>query len=167
MKLANLCALLFGIFSPSVTAQDDAQIEDSKLITITIFDCNPQVDFHAYNLVCSPGNGTSCEYWQSSVPLDPPSGGKGIGSTIIPNAIPDGCEPGEEGLGPAGILHVPIGSEIWFGIVSFPEVEKDHDENPDTLDVDSKAIVCPKLYTISRCYNEYKLRQSPDSDAPS
>lgn len=99
------------------------------MITVTIFDCNPKINFKRYRLLCYSENvGNICEAQQAAIPAPSPAAGSvGIGITIPLGSVqrPEGCEPGSEGLGPVGILHIEVGTEMTVGIVWFLTEEDD------------------------------------------
>lgn len=165
MQLISLFSLLLlGLISEiaattldlNTRADSNDDNDNAKdMITVTLLDCNPDTRFYSYRFVCSNSttvdedgnekpNRNTCESQQQlpSDVLSPPSGSKGIPNWLAPleDTMPKGCEPGPEGLGPIGQMRVEVGSEIWFGVVVFPE-SKDDDDNPKTLDVESRAMV--------------------------
>lgn len=106
--------------------------EEKEMIIITIIDCNPNINFKDYRLLCnSPDPVNFCEAHQPAIPQtssppDPPrSGSVGLENPLQLGSavIPEGCDPDAEDAGPAGILHVAVGTEMTVGIVWFPDAE--------------------------------------------
>jgi hypothetical protein len=137
------CSILLlstAAYSAVVRGRDDAR---GEMITITIFDCNPAISSFAYRLVCSASTDSTdhnfCETQLPSAPTSPPGGSQGISTWTIPQEgdIPDGCQPGSEGLRAVGGPHVKVGTMIPFGMV---EIVKATTEGC-RLSVETKANV--------------------------
>lgn len=94
--------------------------DEPEIIAITIFDCDPTIDFNSYRLVCDDvlENDNSCEGRKAFTTED-----LGLGSIEIPpkEKIPTGCELGAEGLGVVGVLHMKVGTTMTVGIVWYTD----------------------------------------------